>query len=128
MTDADLRKIREASDRATPGPWFGPRVTPAWPPGEWGVYEADEETGEVIPHALIARMEDVGDDTARDNAAFVAVARGAVPALLDEVAALRIALTEALDIFDSAWCPEFGHAPRAEQLIRITELRKLVQP
>jgi hypothetical protein len=37
-------------------------------------------------------------------------------------------LAEALDLFDTTWCPEFGHAPRPEQLARAEELRKLVQP
>jgi hypothetical protein len=45
-----------------------------------------------------------------------------------ELDAMTRALTEALDLFDATWCPEFGHAPRPEQLTRAAELRKLVQP
>lgn len=44
---------------------------------------------------------------------------------LDETLA---ALTEALDLFDASWCPEYGHAPNAEVLARVAELRKRVQP
>jgi hypothetical protein len=39
---------------------------------------------------------------------------------------LRAALREALDLFDAAWCPEHGHAPKPEQIERAVELRKLV--
>lgn len=38
------------------------------------------------------------------------------------------ALAEALDMFDSAWCPEHGHAPGPEVLAHAEELRKLVMP
>jgi len=38
------------------------------------------------------------------------------------------ALAEALDLFNASWCPEHGHAPKPEVLVRVAELRKLVRP
>ena len=67
--------------------------------------------------AMCKRVEDVR---------LFAIARTAIPALLDEVDLLRLALTEALDLFDATWCPEHGHAPRPKQLARAEALRKLV--
>jgi len=50
------------------------------------------------------------------------------PGLIDEIAKLRGALAEALDLFDATWCPEHGHAPKPAQHVRVAELRKLVNP
>jgi hypothetical protein len=97
----DTAKLRALAAEATDGPWFGPRITDAWPPGEWGVYAADDD-GTPIPHAIIARMprqvefddesneerldRQAADDESRNNAAFIAAANPtAVIALLDEV-------------------------------------------
>ncbi|HSX23106.1 MAG TPA: hypothetical protein VLE97_10055 [Gaiellaceae bacterium] len=44
---------------------------------------------------------------------------------LDE---MSVALGEALDLFDAAWCPDHGHAPKPEQFALATKLRKLIQP
>ncbi len=133
MNGAD--RLRALAATATPGPWFGPRITDAWPPGEWGVYAADDN-GDPIPHAIVARMDREGDsDEQRHNAAFVAAANPlAITALLDVLdqraarsVQLALALAEALDLFDATWCTEHGHSPKPEQLARAAELRKLVQ-
>lgn len=100
MTDA--AKLRALADAATTGPWFGPRITDAWPPGEWGVYAADDD-GTPIPHAIIARMarDDDSDNAAfideqRNNAAFIAAANPqTVLAILDEAVALRARIDHA---------------------------------
>lgn len=129
-TREDRQRLRTLASAATPGRWFGPRITDAWPPGEYGVYVADD-LGDPIPHAIIARMERLADDNPdepRHNAAFIAAANPiVVTALVDETIALQRALCEALDLFDATWCPEHGHAPKPEQLARAAELRKLVQ-
>lgn len=49
----------------------------------------------------------------------------AVDAVRVERDALRVALREAIGIFDAAWCPEWGHQPKQDQHDRIAELRKL---
>lgn len=43
-----------------------------------------------------------------------------------EIVALRAALAEALYIFDTTWCPEFGHSPEPDQIKRMGELMQLV--
>ena len=75
-------------------------------------------------------MEQLSDDhdEPRHNAAFIAAANPVVvTALVDETIALERALVEVLDLFDATWCPEHGHAPKPEQLVRAAELRKLVR-
>jgi len=138
IDDARLRALRALAAAATDGPWFGPRITDAWPPGELGVYAADDDDTP-IPHAIIARMARQGEDTedgarvlddeAYNNAAFIAAAHPQVVlAILEQIDVTNAALAEALDLFDAVWCPEHGHAPRPEQLARAEALRKLVRP
>lgn len=66
---------RRLADEATDGPWEAYSL-PAVPPGQWqmvGVGQVDNEMG----HRIEAMFD--------DDAAFIAAARSAVPALLDEV-------------------------------------------
>jgi hypothetical protein len=56
---------------------------------------------------------------------MIDISQGATKLADEEIKQLRAALTEALDLFDATWCPEFGHAPKPEQLARGLELRKL---
>lgn len=58
---------------------------------------------------------------------MIDISQGATKLADEEIKQLRAALTEALNLFDSTWCPEFGHAPKEEQLTRAAELRKLAQ-
>ena len=126
----DADGLRARALEATAGPWCGPRITDAWPPGEWGVYAAEVD-GDPIPHAIIARMERTPDSEhnreERLNAAFIAAANPqTIIALLDDLQQTRGALTEALDLFDATWCPEYGHAPKFAQLARVEVLRKML--
>jgi Ead/Ea22-like protein len=152
VTRVDTKTLRDRAEAATAGPWFGPRLTDAGPPGEWGVYAADDH-GAPIPGAIVASMPrleggDSGEQCA--NATFIAAAHPrAILDLIDEVDGARApeahwecqqkidtleeklvtltrALAEALDLFDAVWCPEHGHAPQPAQLSRAEELRKLV--
>lgn len=114
----DTEALRKLADAATPGPWE---------------YEWDEAEGEITVRAGTALVgedgfapgsyftsdmiiehddawpEDSGEQNAA-NAEFIAAARGAVPALLDENAALRArikAVREALDGWDDIQPPAF---------------------
>ena len=85
----DLTALRKACDLATPGPWFvqadgsvlgifGPKMA-AYndePEQEWREVQIVETDGGHYPPRW-------------NDAAFIAAARSAVPALLDEVTALR---------------------------------------
>lgn len=73
MTDDDLKKLRGLAEAATPGPW-------AWDDGF--LWNRETDVG-VLNHAGTNWPI---DDT---NAAFIATARTAVPALLDEIARLQ---------------------------------------
>lgn len=88
----DVAKLRARAEAATAGPWFGPRLTDAWPPGEYGVYAADD-AGDPIPFAIVARMdrpEDGSPEEQQNNAAFIAAANPLVVIeLLDEIEQLR---------------------------------------
>lgn len=180
MIDEELAEIRAVSDEATPGPWFLAYATVHDRPRAQEFMRIERETPDAAPDAAYEKLPDtaichvpvVAGDTptaqgARD-AKFIAVARTAVPRLLDEVAQLRdhvshipalldninrltkavceppefleavrvatsdentqlrAALAEAIDIFDATWCPEHGHAPKPEQLERMSALRQLV--
>ena len=59
---------------------------------------------------------------------MIDIAQGAPKLADEEIKQLRAALAEALDLFDAVWCPEHGHAPRAEQLARVDALRKIGMP
>jgi hypothetical protein len=43
--------------------------------------------------------------------------------LYAQIAKLRAAFIEAIDLFDATWCTEHGHAPSWNQLARAAELR-----
>lgn len=81
MTDQEIRRLREMANAALGGPWgVGQRA-----PGEWEV---------VLPidHASIAGVPVAGvygTLKRKETAAFIAAARTAVPALLDELERLR---------------------------------------
>lgn len=84
VTGIVLAALRALADAATPGPWSVYQTMHAEPKvvdstGNW-------PSGEVAPVSL--SPENYG----RANAAFIAAARGAVPALLDEVERLGIAI------------------------------------
>jgi hypothetical protein len=172
VTDDDLKQLRSIADAATLGPWRydGIDIVQLTDSGKGYPLDYYPDSKDVaIGKCSTCGNTDVGIQR-RDDAIFVAAARGAVPALIDgiellreqidsiptllaendrltkavneapefleavkiataaENTQLRAALHEALDIFDAAWCPEHGHAPKPEQHARVAELRKFVQP
>ena len=96
LADAELADIRSRVERATPGPWVGPRVTDDWPPGWVGVYAGEAVAGdapvpsvEAIPLAVIGVCGRYDEAGVEDNARFIAHAKCDVERLLDEVERLR---------------------------------------
>jgi hypothetical protein len=88
LIDQDLQQWSELSEKATPGPWVGPRITDAWPPGYIGIYDTDEDEPYCVV-ALAGHLTDVDVEQAQLDAKFIAIARSAVPALIAEVKKLR---------------------------------------
>ena len=139
VTHDDLKKWRSLADAATLDPWRYDGIDIVQLTDAGKGYPLDyypDSKDVVIGKCSTCGNTDVGIQR-RDDAVFIATARGAVPALIEfleaaeiatsaEIAQLREALREVIDLFDATWCPEYGHAPRPEQLTRIAELRKLV--
>lgn len=92
---SDREKLKALAMAATPGPWFGPRVTDQMPIGMIGVYQADEEGP--IPGAIVCTVGHSDDDGVMDDAAYIAAANPtAILALLAEIGELEKALDAAL--------------------------------
>ena len=72
MTDADLKRIRERCDKATPGPWE--------------CYTENTYSGVESPKSKVVYRS---SGHAHDNMLFIAAARTDVPALVDEVKSER---------------------------------------
>lgn len=87
---ADLRRLHEA---ATPGPWV--HTTDAMTGSEWGY---------IRPGVSAAPLAQMWRNHGRlmPDAEFIAAARTAVPALLDEVEGLRAVLVE-LEVYAPDW-------------------------
>jgi hypothetical protein len=87
------KQVREVCDKATAGPWkhvYVPgRRTPGWP-GEPGNHR-------LVPNGHMWAPIDAHDPDSED-AAFIAVARTALPEALDEIERLRTALERAVDL------------------------------
>ena len=81
----DLLELRALADRATPAPWFARGRHLSCVPNDSGM-------GATLPTNHIGVMAE------REDAAFIAAARSAVPALLDRVAELEARLRDALAI------------------------------
>ena len=88
------QQLRELCAKATPGPWES-NVWIETDGDEWRATGPGHDE-----HASDYGSEPGGPDeqAAQADAAFIAAARTAVPALLDECDALRAALREALEI------------------------------
>ena len=115
----DLTALRKACDLATPGPWDSDSVD------VWNLTDAGQgfEPGRYVDSVDIVsgRCEECGtyQGVKRDSdAAFIAAARSAVPALLDRVAELEAGLREACDLLDK-YRGGIGTADRP----RVAELR-----
>jgi hypothetical protein len=106
MGEGELEEIEELCSVATPGPWFVRTLdddhamnlvavstvpdtgrSERWP---------DFDHREIVAATLVQhpRYVDGGDERWDENAAFIAMAREAVPRLVDEVRRLRDALAE----------------------------------
>src|SRR5581483_2475098 len=101
MSDEELDGIEELASAATPGPWFvrgmdddqamslvAVSTGPDTGKGEgWPAFEP----GEVVAATLVQhpRYVDIGDAKWDENAAFIAMAREAIPRLVSEVRRLR---------------------------------------
>ncbi len=85
----DLAALRKLCEAATDGPW---RISMSG----YSVKSQDDNTPIVcaVPGGASARAKDV--EAWLDNAIFIVTARSALPALIDRVEALEVALREAL--------------------------------
>jgi hypothetical protein len=101
MSNEELEGIEELASAATPGPWFVRAVdddqamnlvaVSTRPDTGKGERLPDFEPGEVVAATLVQhpRYVDVDDGMWDENAAFIAMAREAIPRLLGEVWRLR---------------------------------------
>lgn len=99
MSPAEIAALRKLADAATPGPWA-----------------VEDERGEVVTRHWQGETPVVcgpprarGWDLDPEDAAFIAAARTAVPALLDEVERLRTALRCLHATVRGYECESFGH-------------------
>ncbi|MFF1480732.1 hypothetical protein ACFVYD_24825 [Streptomyces sp. NPDC058301] len=105
MTDDELGEIEELCSAATPGPWFVRALDDQSAMGLVTV-STTPDTGqserwpsfdhrEIVAATLVQhpRYVDVADECWDENAAFIAMAREAVPKLVAEVRRLRILLS-----------------------------------
>ena len=103
--ELDLDAIRARADAATPGPWW------AWDRGTFVGFEiavgAPAKDGRPVDRLPDAMRTDIG---CREDAEFIAAARTDVPALLDEIEALRSVAEAAAAIVtflrERGWTPE----------------------
>jgi len=107
LTPERLREIKERCERATPGPW-----TSLSDDGR-GLRTMNIKVVGRSPMMLVAqtaigttggKIYDNGEDGRYDNAEFIAHAREDVPALVEEVDRLRLALEELIAAVEC--CPD----------------------
>lgn len=80
----DCDALRELAEKATPGPWhWGPPSDSAWPQGDESLCAGEE----LVLYGW--GYDASGIDGSDEDRAFIAAARTALPALLDENTALR---------------------------------------
>ena len=89
MTQQELDALKALADAATPGPWESELTGGCYT--VWGKADAMGYDGIVTTDYLNPRLDD------SSNAAFIAAARAAVPALLAEVERLREELDDYAD-------------------------------
>jgi hypothetical protein len=82
MTPEQRAELRRIADAATSGPW---EIQGPWP--EVTLYQYQDEEDPRAPNKIASLGECRGHDNVKDDpdAAFIAAARTALPALLDEV-------------------------------------------
>ena len=93
MTDEKREALRAKAEKATRGPYYGPRVTDLWPPGWVGIYAGtinDEGVVEPVPHDIMGVTGRYDEEQAMADAAFFAEADAStVLELLEEVKEAR---------------------------------------
>lgn len=106
MDEEELQEIEELCSAATPGPWFVRildddsamnLVAVSTTPGDDRARRWPEfDHGEIVAATLVQhpRYVDCGDERWDENAAFIAMAREAVPRLTAEIRRLRAALSD----------------------------------
>lgn len=106
MHEGELEEIEELCSAATPGPWFvraldddhAMNLVAVSTVPDTGKNERwpDFDHRDIIAATLVQhpRYVDSGDERWDENAAFIAMAREAVPSLVDEVRRLRDLLAE----------------------------------
>ena len=90
MTREELAAIKALADAATPGPWSYTTVKP------YATAPASESVAYVSPEMMFGDSVGGGYVDRVADAAFIAAARTAVPALLAEVERLRALVREFL--------------------------------
>ena len=77
MTPEELTRLRELERAATASPWSTDDhvVRPGDSPGQWHIYESGEDDPPLFSSGL----------GTKEDAAFIAAARNALPGLLDEL-------------------------------------------
>jgi len=85
MTAEEREALRSKAEKATPGPYYGPRVTDHWPPGWVGIYACDGD-GTPIPGDIVGVTGRYDEEQQQADAAyFGALAPERVLWLLNEV-------------------------------------------
>ncbi len=129
MTKLELEKLREVSDNLSPAPWRVYRCSEAGPNEACGIKHGKQDPSRDVYQVGVVV------DTSRDEchhamhlseAAFIAAARTAVPDLLDENAALRKALKEAIAEARNGYSRGWDGLDQRDAESRLAELRKLV--
>ncbi|THV30209.1 hypothetical protein [Glycomyces paridis] len=110
MDESLLQEIESCSAAATPGPWFvrfldddhamSLVAVSTVESSSGGERWPDFSNGEIIAATLVQhpRYVDVEDERWDENAAFIAMAREAIPRLVAEVRRLRSRLTDPEDV------------------------------
>lgn len=107
MTREERERLRRLAEAATPGPW----VVRNW--HDWSSVIHEGASWRAVAGRIGEDLAEPKDGQRSLDAAFIAAARSAVPALLDEVDRLRELLEYVLD------CPPCGECvPLIEEALR----------
>lgn len=129
MTDEDLRRLRFISDAATPDPWLLSETS--------GCVETTQIGGDGIIYGGRLWSPDFDEDDSpetrvdylRRDGSFIAAARSAVPALLDEVEQLReqLSLVSSLLAESARLAKDVAEAPEFLEAVKIATSRERTQ-
>jgi hypothetical protein len=89
VTSEAQAALRARAEKATKGPWFGPRLTDHWPPGWVGIYACDKH-GEPLLGDIVGVTGRYDEEQQAADAAYIAlVDPDTVLALLNEIELLK---------------------------------------